>query len=39
MLPELLIENSLKVPCMGFGTYKLTGRECTKTVEDALQAG
>jgi 2,5-diketo-D-gluconate reductase B len=39
MLSELLIKNSLKVPCMGFGTYKLTGRECTKTVEDALQAG
>jgi 2,5-diketo-D-gluconate reductase B len=39
MLSELLIKNSYKVPCIGFGTYKLTGRECTKAVEDALQAG
>lgn len=39
MLPEVLVKKSLNVPCMGFGTYKLTGRECIKAVEDALLAG
>jgi diketogulonate reductase-like aldo/keto reductase len=39
MALEVIISKTINVPCVGFGTYKLTGETCIKVVEEALQFG
>jgi 2,5-diketo-D-gluconate reductase B len=39
MVNEFLIKNSIKVPVIGFGTYKLTGKEGQQAMEQALSTG
>jgi len=39
MIPDTIKINTLNVPCIGFGTYRLTGQVGIKAVEDALQIG
>ena len=39
MVQDTIITKSVSVPCVGFGTYKLTGETCRKAVEEALQFG
>jgi len=39
MILDKIITKSVTVPSVGFGTYKLTGQDCVKAVEEALQVG
>ena len=39
MVQDMIITKTVSVPCVGFGTYKLTGETCRKAVEEALQFG
>ncbi len=33
------LRSNIKIPCIGFGTWKLTGDKCRKTVEKAINSG
>lgn len=39
MVQDKIIMKTVSIPCVGFGTYKLTGQTCIKAVEEALQIG
>ncbi len=39
MVNEFLIKESIKIPVIGFGTYKLTGKEGQRAMEEALAVG
>ena len=39
MQPDTITTGAAKVPKVGLGTYLLTGKEGTKSIQDALQAG
>jgi diketogulonate reductase-like aldo/keto reductase len=36
MVQDMIITKTVSVPCVSFGTYKLTGETCRKAVEEAL---
>jgi diketogulonate reductase-like aldo/keto reductase len=38
-IPSVKLASGLPMPLLGLGTYKLTGRECTKIVRQALEMG
>jgi len=39
MVSDKITTKSVEVPAIGFGTYRLTGREAIKSIDDALQIG
>ena len=39
MTSDTIVKNTLKIPKVGLGTYKLTGNEGTRSIEDALHLG
>jgi 2,5-diketo-D-gluconate reductase A len=38
-IPTKTLNNGLKIPLLGFGTYDLRGQTCTRSVTEALSAG
>ena len=38
-IPNLTLNNGVKMPLLGLGTYKLLGQECQRAVLDALSVG
>lgn len=38
-IPDVKLNNGLKMPMLGFGTYGLSGEVCQRSVADALTAG
>jgi len=38
-IPKIELKNGVKIPILGFGTYKLKGRLCEKAVNNALRLG
>lgn len=38
-IPDYQLSNGLKIPQLGFGTYKATDEECIQSVKDALNEG
>lgn len=39
MIKERILNNGVKMPILGFGTWKLKGEECTQMVKFALESG
>ncbi len=38
-IPQVRLNNGVKMPVLGFGTYSLEGDQCTESVADAITAG
>lgn len=38
-IPDVKLNNKVKMPMLGFGTYGLTGEVCQRSVTEALKAG
>ncbi|MFD1605436.1 aldo/keto reductase [Flavobacterium artemisiae] len=38
-IPDIKLNNGLKMPMLGFGTYGLSGEVCQRSVADAIAAG
>ena len=36
---KILLNDNLKIPALGFGTWQIIGEECTQAVINALKAG
>ncbi len=36
---KLVLKSGYQIPLLGFGTYRLTGKECTRAVSEALNTG
>ncbi len=39
MIPATILENGVKMPVIGLGTWQLTGQKCTDTLKKALNLG
>ena len=37
--PTLKLKSGYEIPCLGFGTYEIRGKECVQAVKWALKAG
>lgn len=38
-IPEIVLQDGLKIPAIGFGTYKLKGENGIQAIKNAMQAG
>jgi methylglyoxal/glyoxal reductase len=38
-IPQILIQKNVALPILGFGTWLLRGRDCTRAVQTALEVG
>ena len=38
-MEEVVLNNGVRMPLVGFGTYRITGAECAEAVETAIRCG